>query len=161
MQSASMQVYRKKIICSFGKCRMDKEFLERNATNKCCLFRKNLDSFFHFVEGSISLNLPSCLRKKKSLFLVHRSTILILSRKEEREIYRKIESTRAIFSQNLDCNEKESRRQHRIEHDSRVSFFLRLLGVVDLFHGCTGESHLFRPGEIRGKYRLIGLHCSS
>lgn len=90
---------------------MDKEFLERNATNKCCLFRKNyLDSFFHFVEGSISLNLPSCLRKKKSLFLVHRSTILILSRKEEREIYRKIESSRAIFSQNLDCNEKESRR---------------------------------------------------
>lgn len=55
MQSVSRQ-----IICRFGKRRTDKEFLERNATNKCCLFRKNyLDGFFHFVEGSISLNLPS------------------------------------------------------------------------------------------------------
>ena len=69
-------VSKKKIICWFGKCRMDKEFLERNATNKCCLFRKNyLDSFFHFVEGSISLNLPSCLRKKNPCFL----SIVLLS----------------------------------------------------------------------------------
>lgn len=38
--------------CLFEKCRMDKELLERKATNKRCLFRENyLDSFFfHFVE---------------------------------------------------------------------------------------------------------------
>lgn len=44
MQSASVFVRE--------KCRMDKELLERKATNKRCLFRENyLDSFFfHFVE---------------------------------------------------------------------------------------------------------------
>lgn len=36
--------------CLFEKCRMDKELLERKATNKRCLFRENyLHNFFSIL----------------------------------------------------------------------------------------------------------------